>query len=84
MENAGKLVTVSAKKINGFRKPAIIPVPTLAPNPNISSISTVVNESLVKSIALAKSSLKEYITKAKGILIIEPTRILVHTTLPTS
>ncbi len=59
MESAGKLVPVSANKMNRFKKPAIIPVPTLAPNPNISSISTVVNESSAKSIS-QYSSVKDF------------------------
>ncbi len=35
MKSAGKLVPVSANKINEL-KPIIIPVPTLIPNPNMS------------------------------------------------
>ncbi len=48
MESAAKLVAVSANKINGFKKPTIIPVPTLAPKSDrypseIPSCYTVVN-----------------------------------------
>ena len=45
MKSAGKLVPFSANKINVL-KPIIIPVPTLIPNPNMSSTSIVVNKFL--------------------------------------
>ncbi len=61
MKSVGKPVPVSANKINEL-KPIIIPIPTLIPNPNINTVSLVVNEFLTSTVSLAiNESLSKHI-----------------------
>jgi hypothetical protein len=55
MKSVVKPVPVSANKINEL-KPIIIPIPTLIPNPHMSSIGILVNKFLVSSAIVQASA----------------------------